>query len=202
MRKVVADISMSLDGFITGPNVSIKNPMGDGGEQLHDWMFNGNKNNKLPSGAYPKEKIDTDIHIEKFQSAGAIIIGKVMFDLGEIPWGDNPPFHMPVFIVTHQYREKLIKDGGTTYIFVTDGIESTLKKAKAAAGDKNVGVWGGANIDQQFINSGLLDEIQIHLVPIFLGDGIRLFDHIDKQIQFKQKRVTEALGVAHIKLEL
>jgi dihydrofolate reductase len=99
-----------------------------------------------------------------------------MFEVGFEPWGDPPPFRMPVFVVTHEARDPLPMKGGTTYSFVTDGIEAALELARAAAGDRNVGIWGGANIIRQFLKAGLLDEMQIHLVPILLGDGIRLFE--------------------------
>lgn len=164
MSKVVSEISMSLDGFITGPNVRVGNGMGDGGDRLHDWMFDS--------------KTDTDAKIvdEIYASTGAVIMGKRMYDVGFEPWGDPPPFRMPVFVVTHEARDPLPMKEGTTYTFVTDGIESALNQARAAAGDRNVGIWGGANIIRQYLQAGLLDEMQIHLIPILLGDGIRLFE--------------------------
>jgi dihydrofolate reductase len=129
VSKVVCEISMSLDGFITGPNVRVGNGMGDNGDRLHDWMFDA------------KTETDAKIVDETYASSGAIIIGKRMFEVGFELWGDPPPFRMPVFIVTHEERESLRMQGGTTYAFVTDGIEAALKRARAAAGDKNVGVW-------------------------------------------------------------
>src|SRR5437763_16212797 len=161
MSKIVSDISMSLDGFITGPNVRVGNGMGDGGDRLHDWGFD------------PKTKTETDAKMwdAKSASTGAVIMGKRMFDVGFEPWGDPPPFRMPVFIVTHEEREPLPMKGGTTYTFVTDGIEVALSLAHAAAGDKNVGIRGGANNIRQYLNAGLLDAMQIHLIPILPGDG-------------------------------
>jgi dihydrofolate reductase len=122
-----------------------------------------------------------------------------MFDVAN-GWGDNPPFHMPVFVVTHDAREELVKEGGTTFTFVTDGIESVLGQAKAVAGDKDVLVAGGANIIQQCIKAKLIDEIQIHLVPVLLGGGIRLFDQLD--VELGQSRVIESPGVTHLRFHV
>jgi dihydrofolate reductase len=141
------------DGFITGPNVRVGNGMGDDGDRLHDWKFDA------------RTETDDAIVEEMNASTGAVLIGKRMFNVGFEPWGDPPPFGMPVFIVTHEQREPLPMQGGTTYTFVTDGIEAALELTRAAAGDKNVGIWGGANIMRQYLKAGLLDEMQIHLIP-------------------------------------
>ena len=163
MRKVTSEISMSLDGFITGPNVRVGNGMGDGGDRLHDWMF----------------------------------------DVGFEPWGDPPPFGMPVFVVTHEKREPLPMQGGTTYTFVTDGIAATLELARAAAGDKNVGIWGGASIVRQYLKAGLLDEMQIHLIPILLGNGIRLFEDLDPEgIELRRLSSIETPSATHFRFEV
>src|SRR5918997_3301747 len=154
MGKVISEISMSLDGFITGPNVGVGNGLGDDGERLHDWRFD------------EKTETDTAIADEISASTGAVLIGKRMFDVGFEPWADPPPFGLPVFVVTHEAREPLTMLGGTTYTFVTDGIEAALALARAAAGDKNVGIWGGANIIRQYLKAELLDEMQIRLIPI------------------------------------
>lgn len=203
MGKVTVNISMSLDGFVAGPNASPTNPIGDGGDRLHQWVF------KLESwrGRHGLEggesSRDAEILEETFSNVGAAILGRRMFDEGEEPWGDNPPFHMPVFVVTHEAREKLVKEGGTTFTFVTDGIESALRQAKAAAGDKDISVAGGANVIQQFLKAGLLDEIQIHLVPVLLGDGIRLFDHLGAdQIELEKTRVVASSDVTHLKFRV
>jgi dihydrofolate reductase len=182
---------MSLDGFITGPNVRVANGMGDDGDRLHDWMF----------GA--KTETDAAIVDEKFASTGAVLIGKRMFDVGFEPWGDPPPFGMSVFIVTHEAREPLPMQGGTTYTFVTDGIESALDLARAAAGDKDVGVSGGANIVMQYLKAGLLDEMQLHLIPILLGDGIRLFEDLDPEgIVLRRTSSIETPGATHFRFEV
>src|SRR5215218_1207245 len=130
MGNVVIDMSMSLDGFITEPNEGVGNPLGDDPGRLHDWMFDA------------KTETDAAILDEIYASTGAVLIGKRMFDVGFKPWGDPPPFGMPVFVVTHEARDPLPMQGGTTYTFVSDGIESGLAQARAAAGDKNVGIWG------------------------------------------------------------
>jgi dihydrofolate reductase len=184
-------MSMSLDGFITGPNVSMNNPMGDSGEKLHDWMFSG----KTESEAVKfQERI--------FKTTGAVVTGRRMFDLGVEPWGDNPVFHAPVFVLSHRPTEKVIKQGGTTYTFVTDGAEGALQQAKAAADNKDILVIGGANVIQQFIKAGWLDEIEIHLIPILLGEGIRLFDQLDKPIELERIQVIEAPDVTHLKFRI
>jgi dihydrofolate reductase len=191
MSKVVCSISMSLDGFITGPNVRVGNGLGDNGERLHDWMFDA------------KTEADAKITDELYASTGAIVLGKGMFDVGFEPWGDPPPFRMPVFVVTHEPRDPLPMQGGTTYTFVTGGIETALELARAAAGDKNIGVWGGANIIMQVLKAGLLDEIQLHVVSILLGGGIRLFEDLDLQgIELKKISTLDTLGATHFRFEV
>jgi dihydrofolate reductase len=191
MGKVTSDISMSLDGFITGPIVGVGNGMGEDGDRLHDWMFDA------------KTETDAAIVDEIYASTGAVLIGKGMFDVGFEPWGDPPPFGMPVFIVTHEEREPLPMQGGTTYTFVTDGIEAALELARAAAGDKNVGIWGGANIMRQYLKAGLLDEMHIHLAPILLGGGIRLFEGLDPEgIKLRRLDSIETPGATHLRFEV
>ena len=192
MGKVTADISMSLDGFITDPDASVGSALeGHDPGRLHDWRFDA--------------KTDTDAAIvdEIYQSTGAVLIGKRMFDVGFEPWGDPPPFGMPVFIVTHEAREPLPMKGGTTYTFVTDGIEVALEHARRAAGAKNVGVWGGADIIRQCLRAGLLDEIQIHLIPVLLGGGVRLFDDLDPQgIELRSRGSIETPAAMHLRFDV
>jgi len=191
MGKVTSEISMSLDGFITGPNVRVGNGMGDDGDRLHDWMFDA------------KTETDAAIVDEKYASTGAVLIGKRMFDVGFEPWGDPPPFGMPVFIVTHESREALPMQGGTTYTFVTDGLEAALELARAAAGDKDVGIWGGANIMRQYLMAGLLDEMQLRLIPILLRDGIRLFEGLDLEgIELRRTSSIETPGATHFRFDV
>ena len=189
MGKVILDMSMSLDGFIAGPNVGVELPMGEGGLRLHDWLFNTSAS-----------EVDAEVEQEMFATTGAVVLGRRTFDVGQGPWGDTP-FPVPCFVLTHEAREELVKKSGT-FTFVTDGIESALEKAKAAAGDKNVSVMG-ANTAQQYIKAGLLDEIQIHLVPVLLGEGRRLFDHIGTEhIELEGTRVIESLGVTHLRFRV
>jgi dihydrofolate reductase len=201
--KVVADISMSLDGFIAGPNAGVGNPLGDGGDRLHEWMYDlasWREPHGLPGGETNK---DAEIVDEAFKNAGAVLIGRRMFDEAEGPWGEEPPFHMPVFVVTRSGRETMIKQGGTTFTFVTDGIESGLRQARAAAGDRDVSVAGGANTIQQLLKAGLLDELQIHIVPVLLGGGVRLLDQMGTaHIELEKSRVIDSPGVTHLKFRV
>jgi dihydrofolate reductase len=202
MGKVTVDMSMSLDGFIAGPNDSVERPLGEGGERLHEWVYDlasWRERHGLTGG---KTDSDAEVLDESLKNTGAVVVGKRMFDVAN-GWGDNPPFHVPVFVLTHDAREKLVKEGGTTFTFVTDGIQSALEQAKAAAGDKDVSVGGGANIIQQYLSAGLLDEIQIHLVPVLLGDGRRLFEHTGTgQIELERTRVIESPGVTHLRFRV
>jgi dihydrofolate reductase len=194
MGKVTSEVSMSLDGFITDPKASVGNPLeGNDPGRLSDWQFDA------------KTKTETDAAIvdELYASTGAVLIGKRMFDVGFEPWGDPPPFGMPVFVVTHEEREPLPMQGGTTYTFVTDGIEAALERARVAAGDKDVGIWGGANIMRQYLKAGLLDEMQIHLIPVLLGGGIRLFEDLDPEgIELRRTSSIETPGATHFRFEV
>lgn len=185
MARVIAEQSISLDGFTAGPNVALDNPLGDRGDRLHDWTHSNRTN--------------TEINAEPFRMSGAIAMGRRMFDVGVEPWGDDPPFHMPVFVVTHRARDPLVKAGGTTYFFVTDGVAHALAKARSVARDKDVAVFGGANTIQQFMKAGLLDELRLHLVPMLLGDGTRLFDAMTPdQIALERISVIDSADVTHL----
>ena len=186
MGIVTAHMSMSLDGFIAGPNAGVGNPLGDGGARIQQWMFGLASFREIQGLTGGQTNRDDEELRERFTPTGAVVMGRRMFDEGEVPWGDNPPFHMPVFVVTHEARDRLVKEGGTTFTFVTDGIESALEQAKAAAGDKNVNIAGGADTVQQFIKAGLLDELEIHVAPVLFGEEIRLF---------------EQMGPEHVELE-
>lgn len=171
---VVCDITISADGYVAGPNQTLEKPFGDGvaEEQLHRWMFETPDENKVER--------------EAFADAGAYIMGRNMF--GPIRgvwsgdwrgwWGENPPFHAPVFVLTHHPREMLTMDGGTTFTFVTEGIESALEQAKAVAGDRPVVISGGAATINQYLTAGLVDELRLHIAPVVLGAGERLFDGV------------------------
>jgi dihydrofolate reductase len=200
--KVFVDITMSLDGFIAGPNDGPENGLGDGGERLHEWVYEL-ATWREPHGLTGGETgVDADVMDEAFKRAGSVIVGKRMFDNAG-GWGDNPPFHKPVFVLTHESAGPLVREGGTTFTFVSDGIESALRRARAAAGDKDVSVGGGANTVQQFLNAGLLDEIQVHIAPMFLGGGVRLFDKLGLQRPALEiMRVIESPRVTHLQYRL
>ena len=208
MAKLTLDISMSLDGFIAGPDASLELPLGKGGEDLHEWIF-GLKAWREPHGeSGGEDNRDSEIVAEAVASTGAVIMGRRMFSGGSGPWeddpnsdgwwGEEPPFGVPVFILTHHEREPVTKQGGTTFNFVTDGIESALEQARSAAGDRSVGIGGGADVVQQYLRAGLLDEIQVHVIPLFLGGGVRLFDELNPAT-LEPTRVVESPGVTHLK---
>lgn len=209
MAKLRFQISVSADGFIAGPNPSEDDPLGEGGMQLHQWAF------KLAAWREPhgREGGETNassaVVEETLDNVGATVMGRKMFGGGPGPWGedpwdgwwgDDPPFHAPVFVLTHHEREPLEKDGGTTFTFVTDGIESALERAKQAAGGKDVSLGGGADVAQQYLAAGLIDELDLNLVPVLLGEGRRLFDNLTgSSIGLEQIRAVEAPGVTHLK---
>jgi dihydrofolate reductase len=188
MGIVTADMSMSLDGYIAGP----KDDGNPGGElealdTLHAWMF-------PPHGDFEQ------IARERFENVGAVVLGRRMFDLGEPFWGEDPSFHAPVFVLTHRAKDPLARKGGTTYFFVTDGMQRALAQAREAAGERNVMVMGGANALQQFLKAGLLDELLLHLVPVLIGEGIRLFENTGVEpIALEQMSMTETAGVTHLR---
>lgn len=202
MGKVLVDITTSLDGFIAGPNDGPELPLGEGGEQLHQWLYglvSWREYHGLEGGEANR---DAEVLDEAFRHTGAVVLGRRMFDNAH-GWGDEPPFHVPVFVLTHEPREQLVRQGGTTFTFVTDGIASAHDQAKAAAGDQDVSIAGGANTIQQFIEAGLVDELQLHIVPLLLGGGVRLFDHLGgKQIQLESTRVIESPSVTHLKFRV
>jgi dihydrofolate reductase len=207
MPKLILDISMSLDGYVAGPNQTLEEPLGAGGERLHEWVFN-TKAWREPHGMDGgEENQDSEVVAEHVGSIGATIMGRRMFSGGEGPWeddpnrdawwGDDPPFHHPVFVLTQHPRETVVKEGGTTYTFVTHGIESALEQARAAAGEKDVAVAGGARVAQQYLDAGFLDEIQIHVAPVLLGGGVRLFENEHAEIELV--RVVESPLVTHLR---
>jgi dihydrofolate reductase len=199
--QVTFDITMSLDGFVAGPNDSLEQPLGEGGEKLHEWVYDLSSWRE-PHGLEGGEtNRDSEVLDEAMRKAGAIVLGKRMFHLAK-GWGDNPPFHVPVFVLTHETREPLVKEGGTTFTFVTDGVETALEQARAAAGGKDVSIAGGANTIQQYLSAGLVDEFQIHIAPMLLGDGTRLFDQAPPNLELELTRVVESPRVTHLKFRV
>jgi dihydrofolate reductase len=195
--QVTFDITTSLDGFVAGPNDGPELPLGEGGEKLHEWVY-GLASWREPHGLEGGEtNRDSEVLEESMSRAGAIVLGRRMFELAK-GWGDEPPFHMPVFVLTHEARDPLPKVG-TTFTFVTDGIESALAQARTAAGDRDISIAGGANTIQQFLSAGLIDEFQLHIAPILLGGGVRLFDQAPTNLSVENTRVIGSPQVTHLK---
>ena len=207
MGKLKFQISVSLDGFVAGPNPSEEDPLGEGGEQLHEWVLALAAWRKPHGREGGEVNASTPIFEKATANLGATIMGRGMFGGGPGPWGedpwqgwwgDEPPFHHPVFVLTHHEREPLELEGGTSFTFVTGGIESALEQAKAAAGDKDVAIGGGAEAIQQYLAASLVDEMLLNVVPILLGSGTRLFEGLDPDLGFEQVEAIEAPGVAHL----
>jgi dihydrofolate reductase len=210
MSKLRCHISISADGFVAGPNQSEENPLGEGGEQLHEWAVSlaAWRESHDKQGGEVNES--TSIMEETLENVGAGVMGRNMF--GPVGggnwggeqwkgwWGDDPPYHNDVFILTHYPREPVEMEGGTMFHFVTDGIEQALGRAKESADDQDVRLWGGAEVIQEYLAAGLLDELELHIVPVLLGDGARLFDNLGgAEIELEQVRAVEAPGVTHLK---
>jgi dihydrofolate reductase len=208
MSKLRAQIAISLDGFVAGPSQSIENPLGEGGTKLHDWAFSLAAFREPHGEAGGEVNASTAVVEERLAGVGAEIMGRNKFGGHPGPWdeaepwqgwwGEDPPFHMPVFVLTHHAREPLVK-GDTTFTFVT-GIVAALERAREAAGVSDVAVGGGANAIQQYLAAGLLDELELDLVPVLLGGGSRLFENLgDEPPELELSRVVDAPGVTHLK---
>jgi dihydrofolate reductase len=200
MGKVFFSVAISLDGYMAGENRGPQNPIGDGGLNLHQWMFKQDafvKHLKLGEGE--KDTIDNQVLENLFNRIGANILGKRMFEEGEANWPEDAPFNTPVYVLTNTARGPWERPGGTTFYFTNESIETVLAKAQAAAGDKDVRITGGANTIQQYLNAGLIDEFTIHLVPIMLTNGIRLFEGINKdRFSFEITEVVNSPLVTHL----
>jgi dihydrofolate reductase len=210
MSKLRLTMSMSLDGFVAGPGQSEQDPLGIGGEQLHQWLISLKAFRETHGGGEGGEvNASTPIAEQILGGTGATIMGRNMFGGGPGPWGDNPwngfwgddpPYHHPVFVLTRHPRDPLELRGGTTFHFVTGGIESALEQARAAAGGKDVSIGGGANVVQQYLSASLLDEMLVSVVPVLLGGGARLFDNLgEPRPTLRQVEAVEAPGVTHIR---
>ncbi len=197
MTAVVLDMSMSLDGFVTGPDPRAGVPLGEGGQRLHEWMFSGNAG---PGGQDEAPDVNAAVAQELFATTGAVLMGRRMFELGIGPWGDTP-FPVPCFVLTHSAREDLVMASGT-FSFITGGLTAALDRAKAAADSKTV-LAHSPGIAQQLLRAGLLEEIQLHLVPILLGAGRRLFENTSQASrELQQTKVVETPGVTHLRYRL
>jgi dihydrofolate reductase len=210
MSRLRFKISMSLDGFVAGPNQSVENPLGIGGMRLHGWaiaLAAWRSAHGLPGGEVNES---TRVIDESLENIGATVMGRNMFGGHPGPWdpkkpwngwwGDNPPFHHPVFVLTHHPRAPLTLEGGTTFTFVTSGIETALEQARRAAAGKDVSLGGGARAAQQYLRAGLVDEMEISLVPTLLGSGERLFDNVGAELHgVELVRTVAAPQVTHLK---
>jgi dihydrofolate reductase len=206
-------MALSLDGFVAGPRQSLAHPLGEGGPRLHAWAFPTRTFRALHGdGGGGETGVNDEVLREAFENLGATIMGRNMFGPERGPWGadpwrgwwgDEPPFRHPVFVLTHHPRPQLALGGGTTFHFVTDGIESALAQARLAARGRDVAIGGGARTVQQFLAAGLLDELELHLVPLLLGEGERLFDpRLASRVHLEPVRTLVGDGVTHLKYRI
>ncbi len=212
MSKVrVAAFSVSIDGFGAGPNQDLQNPLGLRGFELHGWFRPTELFKKMQGESGGTTGIDNEIAAQSFENVGAWILGRNMFGPVRGPWrddswkgwwGDNPPYHTPVFVLTHHARSPLTMEGGTTFHFVTDGLESALKQAKDAANGKDVRIGGGVSIIRQYMAAGQIDEMHLAMSPVLLGEGENLFSGINlAQLGFKPPRVVPGENATHVFIE-
>jgi dihydrofolate reductase len=207
MSKLKFEIAISADGYVAGPNQSEQHPLGEGGEQLHEWVVRLAAWRESHGRSGGEVNPSSEIIEEATENVGAVVMGRNMFGGGPGPWddswrgwwGEEPPFHVPTFVLTHHEREPLEMEGGTTFHFVTDGIELALAQAREAAGDKDVRLGGGASAAQQYLAAGLIDELQLNIVPVLLGDGERLFENVGADLKLEQTRVVHTPEVTHIR---
>jgi dihydrofolate reductase len=198
MTKLIVELSISLDGFVAGPNDGPDNPLGDGGQRLFDWYQSGDTGLALPGTdmTFRVHRTSAEFLREHWSTYGSGIAGRRTFDIAKA-WGGQPPVDGPMFIVTHQPPQEWM-DSGSPYTFVTDGVESAVRQAIAAANGRNVTI-STASIAQQCLNAGLLDEIHLDLAPVLLGSGVRLFDHLKvAPVELEQIRVVETPDVTHL----
>ena len=208
MSKVRAHISVSLDGYVAGPNETMENPLGEGGERLHDWLIELKSWREQAGWEGGLENVSNDVFADATDNVGAEIMGRGKFGpprrgpWGDDPWngwwGDDPPFRKPVFVLTHHARAPLTL-ADTTFTFVTDGIDSALAQARAAAGEQDVFVGGGADTINRYLAAALLDVLELHVVPIVLGGGARLFAAVGQGLRLEPTRTVEAPGVTHLR---
>ena len=213
MARLIGDISISLDGFVAGPNPSLEQPLGEGGDLLHEWALATTSWRESHGHEGGEKNADADVIEESLRATGAVVMGRKMFSGGEGPWendpradgwwGDEPPFHVPVFVLTHHARKTKVMQGGTSFNFVTDGIAAALELARAAAEEKDVLLAGGASIVQQYLKAGVLDELQIHVAPVLLGGGTSLFDQLGiEPLGLEATRVIASPSVTHLRFRV
>jgi len=206
MSRVISQLSISLDGYVAGPNQSLENPIGEGGMRLHEWALATSTWRERHGQEGGEHSPDAEVADEVQRGIGAYIMGRRMFGGGDGPWdeqwlgwwGDDPPYHTPVFVLTHHGREPLKMNGGTTFHFVTDGIRAALDRAREAAGDLDVSIAGGASAVQQYLRAGLLDELYLHIVPVVLGGGERLLEDVGDPV-LEPVKVVASPAVTHIR---
>jgi dihydrofolate reductase len=212
MGKVVVDISVSLDGFVAGPDPTLEEPLGRGGEELHEWVVQTEAWRRQHGLEGGEANEDSKMVAEGLSSVGAFVMGRRMFSGGSGPWetdpramgwwGDEPPFHAPVFVLTHHVRDPEEMQGGTTFFFVTEGIEAAVDRAREAAGGRDVAIGGGANAIQQALSAGLVDVLQVHVAPILLGGGTRLFGEGTDPIRLEATSVRGSPQATHVKFDI
>ena len=209
MTSITCHISISLDGFVAGPNQSLENPIGEGGMRLPEWLFATDSWHQQQGTDGGRASSDSEVVREVVQGVGAYILGRRMFGGGEGTWdeswtgwwGEDPPYHVPVFVLTHHSREPLQMQGSTTFNFVTGGIEAALEQARAAAGEDDVAIAGGASTVRQFLAAGLLDELYLHIVPVVLGAGERLLENVGDP-KLEPVKVVASPAVTHVKYRI
>ena len=209
MPIVTCDVSVSLDGFLAGPNQSLEQPIGEGGLRMHEWMFKTAAWRAQQGSTGGETGVDSDVVEHRVDNVGAYIMGRNMFSPGRGKWdlswrgwwGEDPPYHAPVFVLTHHPREPLEMLGGTTFVFVTDGVQTALELAREAAGKMDVQIAGGASTIQQFLRAGLLDELTLHIAPVVLGGGERLLKDVGDPV-FEPVQVIASPAVTHIKYRI
>jgi dihydrofolate reductase len=212
MSKLRLSITMSLDGYVAGPDQSEENPLGVGGMELHEWFFPLRAFKEVHGGEGGEVNASSAVVDERRANTGATIMGRNMFGPVRGPWpdeswrgwwGEDPPYHHPVFVLTHHPREALEMEGGTTFHFITDGIDSALRQAKDAAGELDVWLAGGGSVVNQYLAAGLVDELDVSIAPLVLGAGARPFEGLDRgAIKLTQVRAVDAPGVTHIKYDV
>jgi dihydrofolate reductase len=203
MGSVFVDVGMSLDGFIAGPNGRPGNPLGDGGLRIHEWVFPLASFREHLGQDGGERNADDEIVRSVFARCGAYVMGRRMFDEGEVGWPEEAPFRAPVFVVTHHAREPWVRKGGTTFTFVTAGLGEALRRAREAAGGRDVRISGGADVIRQAFRARVVDELDVHLAPVLLGAGVRLFDGLSADaVKLEAGPVSASPHVVHLRFRV